>query len=229
MKLLAVLAATTALALPLAAHAAGFDGPYVGANVGYGLADVTIDDQDCDVSCSSQTFSPNGITIGAVAGFNHQMGSTVLGIEGDINWIDAKETKQTNWPSQHLAEIKGYGSVRARVGLAVDKTLVYVTGGVGVVGQRVYAYEPISGGTGNYYGFKQYETKAGLAAGAGAEFAVSDNMRLKMEYLHIDIPADSDIKDQFATYSGCTVSNTYCNFGVKSKLDVVRGGVVWSF
>jgi outer membrane immunogenic protein len=229
MKLLAALAATTALALPLSAHAAGFDGPYVGANVGYGLGDVTIDDQDCDISCSSQTFSPNGVSLGGVVGFNHQMGSTVIGLEGDYNWIDAKKDKVTNWNSQHHAEIKSYGSVRARAGLAVDKTLVYVTGGLAIINQNVSAYGTNSTGTIIYNGFKDYSTRVGLAAGAGAEFAVTDNVRLKMEYLYLGLPAQSDIKDQYEDYTGCTGANGYCNFGVKTHMNVVRVGAVWAF
>jgi outer membrane immunogenic protein len=230
MKLLAALAATTALAMPLAAHAAGYDGPYVGANVGYALGDVTIDDQDCWASCSSQTFSPNGITIGGVVGFNHQMGSTVIGIEGDYNWMNGDEHKITNWPSEHRAKIKSYGSVRARAGLTVDKTLVYATAGLGIIDQEAFAADQNSTHTVNTHGFSDHSTRVGLAAGAGAEFAVSDNVRLKLEYLYVGTPAKQNIHDQFATSGTCfTAPDTYCNFGYTTHINVIRAGAVWAF
>ena len=97
------------LAVPVAANAAdvatkaaprfapapapyNWTGFYIGANVGYGLGNVVIDDKDCNLSCSSQTLNPNGFTAGGTIGYNWQYGSTVWGIEGDWNWIDAKKT-----------------------------------------------------------------------------------------------------------------------------------------
>ena len=72
-----------------------WSGFYIGINAGYGLANVTIDDQFCDFSCSSQTFTPNGFTIGGTLGYNWQFGSTVLGLEADWNWINAEKTFDT--------------------------------------------------------------------------------------------------------------------------------------
>src|SRR3974390_561469 len=134
-----LLISAAVLALPVSAYAAdlpikapqvyapapayNWTGFYVGGNAGYGLANTTIDDQDCNISCSSQTLSPNGFTLGGTIGYNYQFGSTVAGIEGDWNWINAKKNYATNWPSIHDAEIKSYGTLRARLGLALDKTL----------------------------------------------------------------------------------------------------------
>ncbi len=228
MKLLAMSAALAALAFPLAAQAAPADwsGAYIGANVGYGLGTATIDDQDCNISCSSQTFSPNGVSLGGVVGYNHQMGSAVIGIEGDYNWINAQKDKVTDWDSIHHAEFKSYGSVRGRLGLAVDNTLVYATAGLGILQQDVSAIDP-NGTNTPFNGFVQNKTKAGLAAGGGVEIKVSDPWRLKLEYLYIGAPADSNIHDQFAT--GSCSTHTYCNFGVETHLHVIRVGANYAF
>jgi outer membrane immunogenic protein len=120
-----------------------WSGFYIGINAGYGLANVTIDDQDCNVSCSSQTLTPNGFTVGGTLGYNWQFSSTVLGIEGDWNWINAKKTFNSfDWPSEHHAEVKSFGTLRARAGLAFDRTLVYVTAGVGWLNRDVHAFVP---------------------------------------------------------------------------------------
>src|SRR5262245_35365601 len=122
-----------------------WSGFYIGINAGYGLAFVTIDDQDCIFSCSSQTLTPNGLTVGGTLGYNWQFGSTVLGIEGDWNWINAKKTFTSfDWPSEHHAEIKPFGTLRARAGLALDRTLVYVTAGVGWLRRSAHAACPFA-------------------------------------------------------------------------------------
>jgi outer membrane immunogenic protein len=92
-------------------------GFYLGINAGYGLANVVIDDKDCYISCSSQNLTPNGFTAGGTIGYNWQLGSTVLGLEGDWNWIDAKKTiSDPDWPSEHQANLNSFGTVRGPPG-----------------------------------------------------------------------------------------------------------------
>jgi outer membrane immunogenic protein len=233
-----LLTAATIAAMPVVAHAAdvatkapprfapapvayNWTGFYIGANAGYGLGNVVIDDKDCNISCSSQTLSPNGFTAGGTIGYNWQFGSTVLGIEGDWNWIDAKKTiDDPDWPSQHRAEIKSFGTVRARAGLALDRTLLYLTGGVGFVNQNVHAIitEPCT----SQCGFSKSDTKAGLAVGAGAEFALSGPWTAKAEYLYINVPADNSIPDVLPNF-------TSDQYNVKTDLHVVRAGLNYRF
>lgn len=230
MKKFALVMSAALLAAPLAAQAApasttGWTGAYVGVNAGYGLGSTTVDDQDCNVSCSSQHFSPSGFTIGGTAGYNYQMGSAVLGLEGDYNYIDAKRDVVTDWPSHYHIENKSYGTVRMRAGLALDKALVYATAGLGIIDRHVLA-EEVSGSNPPTYGFVQNKTVVGLAAGVGTEVAVSSHIRAKLEYLYIGAPADNSIQDQF--HASCA-THTYCNYGVKSDLNVVRMGVNYAF
>jgi outer membrane immunogenic protein len=199
-----------------------WSGFYIGINAGYGLANVTIDDQDCNVSCSSQTLTPNGFTVGGTLGYNWQFSSTVLGIEGDWNWINAKKTFNSfDWPSEHHAEIKSFGTLRARAGLAFDRTLVYVTAGVGWLNRNVSLICPIPHEC-SRFGFEVSKTKAGLAAGAGVEWAIWDNLSAKLEYLFIGVPTANQIPD-------IKPQGDYDNFNVSSNLHVVRVGLNWRF
>lgn len=221
-----LLAAAAALLLPAAAQAApafNWSGPYVGVNAGYGLGHVAIDDQDCQVSCSTQNLSPNGLNIGGVLGYNIQHGSAVLGIEGDYNFSDTKRSKVTDWPSIHRGNINSFGSVRARAGLALDNTLVYVTGGMSIIDQDVAAQD-FSGGV-LEDGFSKHVTEVGLAVGAGAEMAISDHLRAKLEYMYLATPGDDNVRDQGTS---CT-SNSYCNFGYSTNLNVIRVGLNYAF
>jgi outer membrane immunogenic protein len=202
---------------PMAVY--NWTGGYIGINAGYGLGNTVIDDKDCLFSCSSQTLSPNGFTVGGTLGYNYQFGSTVLGIEGDWNWIDASRTHtDPDWASVHNAKIQSFGTIRGRAGLAVDRTLVYVTAGVAFVDQRVAVFDP-DGDTG---GFAVNKVSTGLAVGAGAEFAISGNWTAKLEYLYITVPSIAQIQD-----NSCT--STECTYNVKTDLHVARAGVNYRF
>jgi outer membrane immunogenic protein len=197
-----------------------WSGFYVGVNAGYGLASTVIDDQDCNISCSSQTLSKGGFTAGGTAGYNWQMGATVLGIEGDWNWIDSKKSfVSVNWPSIHSAEINSFGTVRARAGLAVERTLIYVTAGAAFLDEKVSAICPGC----SRAGFTSDKTQVGIVGGAGVEFGITDKVTAKLEYLYIAAPSENRIPD------ARTPSPDYNVYGYTSTLQVVRAGLNYHF
>lgn len=130
-------------------------GFYLGANVGYGWGSSGFD-------------SPAGAVGGLQAGYNFQFASPfVLGIETDLS----------------LSGISGgsfgvdyFGTVRARLGWAIDRVLIYGTGG--------FAY-----GQGNldFFGLSSSATQTGWTLGAGAEFALDRNWSARAEYLYVDL------------------------------------------
>jgi outer membrane immunogenic protein len=229
-----LLVGAAALVLPFSANAADFPikapafapapynwtGFYVGINAGYGLGSTVIEDKNCNFSCSSQTLNPSGFTAGGALGFNYQIGSAVLGIEGDWNWINASKTyTDSGWPSQHNAKIDSFGTIRARAGLALDNTLAYVTAGAAFVDQQVSVFDPtgiIQGG------FSFSKTKTGLAVGAGTEFALSGPWTAKLEYLYIAIPTVAHIPDDFWT-------SPVEFYNVKTDMQVIRVGLNYRF
>ena len=99
-------------------------GFYLGINAGGGFG-------NSDWNGFAISNSPSGGMIGGTAGYNWQgTGSPwVFGIEGDIDWTNIKDSTacgalncqtKNNW----------LGTVRGRVGYALDRFLPYVTGGV---------------------------------------------------------------------------------------------------
>ena len=76
---------------------------------------------------------PSGGLVGLTVGYNWQaLGSPwVFGIEGDINWSDMKGSF-ANVACPFGCQIKSewFGTVRGRVGYAVDRVMPYVTGGL---------------------------------------------------------------------------------------------------
>lgn len=117
----------------------------------------------------------DGGFLGAHAGYNLQNGDFVYGIEADINY---------NWNDETFAGtevgLEWDGSVRGRLGYAVDRTLFYGTAGVAFA--NAYVDTAAFG--------KQDETLVGWTVGAGVEHAFTDNLLARVEYRYSDFGED---------------------------------------
>jgi len=145
-------------------------GFYAGVNAGYGASDATSVIGPID---------PTGPIAGAQAGFNYDFGKFVVGVEGDLQWSGVKGS-HTGAVSTATASLDYFGTVRLRGGLPVDgRTLPYVTAGV--------AFGQLSATSTFGGGFASTRQAMGLAAGFGAEYALTDNLTVKAEYLYVDM------------------------------------------
>jgi outer membrane immunogenic protein len=154
-----------------------WSGFYLGANVGYGFGQSTWTSALGTVG----GFATDGGLAGITVGGNYQWGQFVVGIEGDVDWQNLRGS-QTTGP----CAIVGVGScatasnwistLRGRAGFAVNRALVYATGGA--------AFTTVKPSTGALpYGGGN---EPGWTAGAGVEFAMTDNWTVKLEYLFAD-------------------------------------------
>ena len=76
----------------------------------------------------------NGLSYGVLAGYNYQVGQLVLGVEGDFQGWTVGEIRYTAITGDFLtAHSKWGGSIRGRLGYAVDHALLYVSGGAAFV------------------------------------------------------------------------------------------------
>jgi outer membrane immunogenic protein len=148
-----------------------WSGFYVGAHGGYGWGS-----SQYDASSDGAGFDANGWLAGALAGVNYQVGQAVFGLEGDINWANF-EGSATCGGAICGTEVPWYGTLRGRLGYAADRFMPYVTGGLAF--GKVNATVP---GVGS-----QSETQLGWTAGAGVEYAVTNNISWKTEYLYMDL------------------------------------------
>jgi outer membrane immunogenic protein len=198
---------------PLAAPVPVFSwtGFYVGGNVGYGFARANADVTVGGVTTRVDSENLRGAVGGGQAGFNWQTGPLVLGIEGDLQWSGQKAVFTLGGITQ-TDRINTFGTVRARAGVAVDRVLVYGTGGWAYGTWRTDLTVP-GVGTGNYS-----ISRSAWAAGAGAEVAFTDHLTAKLEYLYLDTGRINDA----TTLPGVTFTN-------RLKDNVVRVGVNYLF
>jgi outer membrane immunogenic protein len=167
-----------------------------------------------------------GFIGGAQAGYNFQTGAFVYGVEADISVADAKKKASYLGSLGALttaqSDLRWLGTARLRAGYAIDRLLVYGTGGLafGDVKNRANVFAP--GGNLAYWGSKS-DTRAGWTLGGGLEYAVTNNVTVKGEYLYYNLG-----KKTVALNPTTGVGD---NFGAKFKNDghIVRAGVNWKF
>ena len=195
----ALLAVPVSLAVPGAAQAQTFQGGYVGLEGAYSTGDA-----DYAGAPGYGSISIDGFDGGIYGGYNHQSGNTVVGIEADASLGGASGTgsmSSTDWcgalapclPNIDAAwkyDITSSYSLRARAGYeVVVNTMIFATGGVAVanadwknpLGVVGVTFNPALGPALDFS-----ETHVGWVLGAGFEYQIGANIRLKGEGLYYD-------------------------------------------
>lgn len=196
---------------PAAAAPFSWTGFYVGLNAGYGWGDIDTTKSSMTTtgrlvgvpqgSFPSDTYlgadgsaSVDGLLGGAQVGYNYQVGTWVFGAEADYQAVDL-DTSSSFLGSvagpyyETSAELQSFGTVRGRIGYAIDNVMIYGTAGL-AVGQAKAGLS-VQGGTPNpdapVYSQSESQTMVGYAIGAGAEWAIArSNWSVKAEYLYTD-------------------------------------------
>eukprot|EP01037_Dinobryon_pediforme_P018857 gene18857-biopygen11486 len=161
-------------------------GLYVGGTVGMvSLGTKAHESYSSGTEVSNVSGSGSGATLGGTIGYNYQIGAAVVGLEADYGFASAKNTHNDNhWGNYGDSSISSMGTVRARLGYAFDRTLLFVTGG--------YAFAQLNNAFGNDYPNPSYSysskgTAHGWVLGAGVEHAITNNITVKAEALYADL------------------------------------------
>jgi outer membrane immunogenic protein len=137
-----------------------WNGFYVGANLGYQWGKVT----------NWPSPSPSGITGGGQVGYNWQVHPNwVLGIEADLQGSGANDTF-----AAYKFSNPWFGTLRGRVGYAMNNVLFYGTGGLAYGGVNV-----------DFGPFSEWQTHLGWTVGGGVEVGLTPNWSAKAEYLYV--------------------------------------------
>ncbi len=123
--------------------------------------------------------SSNSWEAGVQTGYNFQFHCTVLGLQADWSWTDAKVDNfftDTPLPGAgtfaYSSKENWFGTLRTRTGVVVDNLLLYVTGGLAWANfdrNHIYTngFAPISQQV-----FDSSRTRLGFVVGAGTEWAL---------------------------------------------------------
>jgi outer membrane immunogenic protein len=191
-------------------------GFYVGVNAGVGFWDsgnVTI----FDPVRGPQAFHVDSNTSfvgGGQAGFNYQVGQTVFGVEADIQGIAGGSSftwGRYSFFGPSNGGIPGFlGTARGRLGYAIDRTLIYATGG--------FAYGQL------FNAEFTNNTQTGYTVGGGVEYAFGSNWTMRLEGLYVNLGNGS----RSQTFVNAGVAYPVTSSGVNDG-GVVRVGANYKF
>jgi outer membrane immunogenic protein len=196
-----------------------WSGFYVGANAGVGWANggnVTVFDPVLGAQ-SINVVSRSGLIGGVQLGSNLQYEAFVFGVEADIQYANIGSS--INWgPYGRLGVSSGssgeyFGTARLRAGYAIDRTLIFLTGGLAYGGLN---RSPLGGNS---------TSNVGYALGGGVEYAFTQNWTAKVEALYINLSNGSN--RTIAVTNGGLVYPITANAGNGGGL--VRVGVNYKF
>ncbi len=121
----------------------------------------------------------------------------VAGIEGDVDGSSASSSYALGGlavtTNQNIQ-----GSVRGRLGVAVDRALFYATGGVAFGGLNNTYANTLNGLTDSFH-----QTRVGYTIGGGVEYAITNNWSIRAEYRHTDF---GKVTNVLATSTGAGVA-----------------------
>lgn len=191
---------------PLAAPTkVDWTGLHIGLNGGYGGGEnsypvggsLALGDVPYSLSGSGKLRNA-GFIGGAQIGYDLQFTNRmVVGLEADFDWANvdghlglggALDTGSASYGAAAAAgtSLDWFGTVRARLGYAVsDPLLVYVTGGWAYGRTDTSYHLTVPDLSVDYAGSKKNDHN-GWALGAGLDYAVTPNLSLRAEYLHVD-------------------------------------------
>jgi outer membrane immunogenic protein len=162
-------------------------GVYIGGQVGYqwGTSSpfgVTVPG---DVFAATEPgYNDQGIVGGAHIGYNWQVTQFVFGLEGDVEGTSYRGSGVGTIPAgtgYDTSRANIEASIRARVGWAWDRVLIYATGGG--------AYASINNTVGAFGApptFSSTADRFGWTAGGGIEYAITNNWSARVEYRYTD-------------------------------------------
>lgn len=174
----------------VAASAFSWQGFYAGGEIGGSWAQSKLKSRGNNQTYGSKV-KPDGFIGGLYAGYNFEINggdNIVLGAETDFLWNDVDDigSKELGgFKYKTRVKQKWVGSTRLRAGYAVDRWLPYVAAGVayGKIDTRLNRYDAddafVSGGNKN-------KTRSGWTIGAGVDYAMTDNVLLRVEYRYTD-------------------------------------------
>ncbi len=214
-----------------AANAAGFgsllDTPYVeanwtgfygGLNLGYGSG--TDHSTLSTANHGDANNDPDGILAGGTIGYNFQYTPAwVLGGEADISGgdISGQANKEIYDGHYWTGGWDSLFTLRGRAGYVYGNALIYGTAGYAalhsnelIAGNNASESEDLRG------------WRSGWVAGAGVEYAFTDRISGKIEYLHASF---EDLSGQ----AGFDGNHSQKFYTVSSDLDLVRFGVNYKF
>jgi outer membrane immunogenic protein len=200
-------------------------GFYVGADIGGSWGNANLWVPGTGLYSFSHNANNNGVIGGGFIGYNYQFGNFVLGVQGEFDGTGTGNSRYT------AAAVGGRGivyessfnqnwiaSIDGRLGFAMDRTLLYVIGGVAwdsAAGHITNTFNNLGWTTGS-------NTRTGYDFGGGIEYAFTNNWTGRIEYRYYNFGTTN-----YAFTTDTFLGNTYTRTTLTNN--VVRVGLAYKF
>ena len=179
-----------------------WSGLYLGVQIGYAWGSDPVDEVDVlTPGFANNAFfnlKPNGVLGGAHVGYNLQFtnwnwlssSGVVIGLEGSVDGSSLSGTRTSASGLTMRVRTETQGSLRARIGLAWDRLLIYGTGGAAFAGfddNYVTVF-----GTPFFVDEQDSKTRTGWTVGGGVDYAITPNWSIGVEYRYSDFGRTTD-------------------------------------
>ncbi|MGY2052569.1 outer membrane protein [Methylobacterium sp. JK268] len=200
-------------------------GFYAGVNAGYGFGTGSRSFTDPTFGAITTGNGRGGFVGGGQVGYNYQVtpgSGLVLGAEADIQGTTFGRPRTGFVGTSTFYDVgpslDWFGTVRGRIGYGFGRFLVYGTGGFAYGGGSLPTFAS------TYTGTLPGTTRTGWTAGAGLEYAITDQISARIEGLYVDLRSRRGGTIYDAT------SNAYYGFGRDgSEFGLVRAGLNYRF
>lgn len=171
-----------------------------------------------------------GFAGGGHIGYDFQFSNIIVGGVADFNYIDRSRAAGVALEDfsgdgavyANDVDVKFYGTVRGKVGYAMDRFAVYATGGLayGDVKNDAYGDETLTSVSGTTYDVSSDTDKksVGYSVGAGADFLATQDVSFGLEYLYTDLGKAKSRAD-FTSF-GPVAAGDPAAFSAETKTDV---------
>jgi outer membrane immunogenic protein len=201
--------------------------------VGWGVAGAAF----IDGRLSPGSYNPDGFIGGIQGGCNLQYNSFVFGAEADADWLGGTTSRTVinNVPvappvigdfMANSTNATFLSTVRARLGVAADRALFFVTGGAAFGTVKTTDSFSSFGGT-VLATTSNSTTRTGWTVGGGLEYAFTGNWIGKIEYLYVNLGTFDAVIPSCVTCavgSDITVHHQYRDNIVRVGLNYKFGG-----
>jgi len=188
-----------------------------------------------------------GFIGGGQAGYNWQTGAFVLGIETDFDGTTvSKSFDHTGLPFAGVGvpgallgdsltlhgktSLSWLGTTRGRVGFVAtpdNRLMIYATGGLAYGGGSTN-FSMFDATTGSFWSGNPSSTRVGWTIGGGLEYAVTNNITIKGEYLYADLGSSN-----FTTVGNAAAATffpgVYASGRLSYNASIFRAGVNYKF
>lgn len=196
-------------------------GCYLGAHGGYAWGRERWYQAGAELAAARHNI--DGWLIGGQVGCNLQRDRWVVGIEGQASWADVTGESftvfaLTGQPQGYHTKADILGTLAARLGVAFDRTLIFIKGGAAFAHERHWI--SIAGLTTT--DTDKYLRWGGMV-GAGIEHALTSNWSSKIEYNYLHLGNHSEPLCAVSTPSVCTDTQ------FRQHIHLVKVGINYRF